>query len=343
VTRAPADQPRQLRTDAPTHRRSRLSQACSVVAVLLVVTLGACGSAGVSAGPPTGSDTAPTTTAQAILPGTGRPPVVIGDKNFTEQFILGELYSQALTAQGFTVSLNKNIGSTQVSQLALDDGELDMYPEYIGTFNADVANDAGVFANARTAFASAQSYALAHGLQLLRPTPFSDTDAIAVTAAYGAEHHLRVISDLSTLQSSLTLAAPPQFTTSQTGVPGLESVYGVTPAHFQPLAVGLQYQALDDGTVQAADVSTTDGQLASGQYRVLGDPDHLFGFQNVVPVATQAALLAEGPAFIDTINRVSAKLTTESMRLLNAEVNLYNQTPASAARQFLLEQGLVPR
>jgi osmoprotectant transport system substrate-binding protein len=276
-----------------------------------------------------------------FLPGTGRPPVTIGDKNFTEQFILGELYGQALAAQGFTVTLNKNIGSTQVTTQALGSGQLDMYPEYVGTFDSAVANDTEIFRSEHDALAAAQHYADAHGLHLLRPTPFSDTDAIAVLSSYGAQHHLRLIADLGRLQSSLTLGAPPQFAGSQSGLLGIQAAYGVTPAHVQPVAIGLQYQALENGSVQAADVFTTDGQLASGQYQLLRDPDRVFGFGNVVPVVTQGALLAEGPAFAQTIDSVSAQLTTPAIRQLNADVSLYNMTPASAAHQFLLTHGLI--
>ena len=235
-------------------------------------------------------------------------------------------------AQGFNVSLNKNIGSTQVTEQALLAGQLDMYPESVGTFNTDVAHDPSVYASV-DAYAAGQSYALAHGLRLLAPTPFSDTDAIAVPATYGAQHHLRVISDLSRVQTSLTLGGPPQFVDSQTGLLGIESTYGVTPAHVEPLAIGLQYQALQAGTVQAADVFTTDGELASGQYQLLGDPDHLFGFENVVPVVTQGTLLAEGPAFTQIINGVSALLTTENMRQLNADGYRAARTGSPAPRQ----------
>lgn len=313
-----------------------------MLGALLALTLAACaGGARTPTPTATAKDSAATTAVPVFLPGIGRPPVTIGDKNFTEQFILGELYDQALVAQGFNVSLNKNIGSTQVTEQALLAGQLDMYPEYVGTFNTDVAHDPSVYASARDAYAAGQSYALAHGLRLLAPTPFSDTDAIAVPATYGAQHHLRVISDLSRVQTSLTLGGPPQFVDSQTGLLGIESTYGVTPAHVEPLAIGLQYQALQAGTVQAADVFTTDGELASGQYQLLGDPDHLFGFENVVPVVTQGTLLAEGPAFTQIINGVSALLTTENMRQLNADVNIYNQTPEAVAHQFLVEHGVL--
>jgi osmoprotectant transport system substrate-binding protein len=309
-----------------------------MLAALLALTLAACG-ASTPSSLPTGKESAATTTA--ILPGTGRPPVTIGDKNYTEQFILGELYDEALSAQGFTVSLNKNIGSTQVTAQAMEAGQLDMYPEYIGTFDSEFAGNSTVFPSERTAFAAAQRYAVTHGLRLLRATPFSDTDAIAVLASYGAEHHLRAIADLGQVQSTLSLGAPPQFADSEAGLLGIQSVYGVTPAHVQPLATGLQYQALQSGSVQAADVFTTDGELASGLYELLRDPDRVFGFGNVVPVVSQGTLLAEGPAFARIIDAVSAQLTTEAMRELNADVDIYNMTPAAAARQFLLVRGLL--
>lgn len=309
-----------------------------------MLILAACGAGITAPAPETARESAETTppmTAPVFLPGTGRPPVTIGDKNFTEQFILGELYGQALAAQGFTVTLNKNIGSTQVTTQALGSGQLDMYPEYVGTFDSAVANDTEIFRSEHDAFAAAQRYANAHGLHLLRPTPFSDTDAIAVLSAYGAQHHLRLIADLGRLQSTLTLGAPPQFAGSQSGLLGIQAAYGVTPAHVHPVAIGLQYQALENGSVQAADVFTTDGQLASGQYQLLRDPDRVFGFGNVVPVVTQGALLTEGPAFAQTIDAVSAQLTTPAIRQLNADVSLYNMTPASAAHQFLLAHGLI--
>src|SRR5581483_8178032 len=120
-----------------------------------------------------------------------------------------------------------------------------------------------------------------------------------------------------------------------------ESTYGVVPATFKPLEIGAQYQALDQGTVQAAVVNTTDPQLLSGSYPLLHDPENVFGWGNVVPVASTKALDAEGPVFIDTINRVSALLSLDTMRELNAQVVLYNQDPATVAQQFLQDRGIL--
>jgi osmoprotectant transport system substrate-binding protein len=291
---------------------------------------------------PTTSSTSTSTTNTVSLPGTGKPVITIGDKNFTEQFVLGQLYLQALEAVGFTVNVSANIGPTDVTLQALASGTLTLYPEYLDTWNTTVAGNPRHFQTQFAAYEAAQRYALAHGLALLDPTPFSDTSAIGVTVAYAAANHLRSIRDLRRVATALTLGGPPQFQQSPSGLPAIQQAYGVTPAAFKPLPVGDQYPALDDGSVQAADLNTTDGELASGDYMLLGDPRTVFGWGNVVPVVAAQALSAEGPAFAATINRVDALLTRSVMRQLNADVDVSHQDPASVAKQFLQTHGLIP-
>jgi glycine betaine/choline ABC-type transport system substrate-binding protein len=268
--------------------------------------------------------------------------VTIGDENTPEQFLLGQLYYQALKAAGFSVSLNQSIGPTAVIQQALANGQLAMYPEYLDTWNTSVAGIQRNFRSRLDAYLAGQHYALKHGLVLLNPTPFSDTNAIAVTFYYAVENQLQSIPDLSGVSAQLALGGPPQFQQSPTGLPALQSTYGVVPSAFTPLELGSQYTALDQGTVQAAVVQTTDPQLLSGSYPLLHDPEDMFGWGNVVPVASARALDAEGPVFEATINRVSALLTLPAIRELNAAVELDGQDPAVAATQFLQAQGILP-
>jgi osmoprotectant transport system substrate-binding protein len=318
-------------------RRSHLTLAVSLIAAaLLAVGLPACGASNSTNAASKDHSAASTTT----LPGADKPPVTIGDKNFTEQFVLGELYKQALGAQGYTVSIDRNIGLTQLQ--ALQTGRLDMYPEYLGTWNTAVAGNQQQFSTVREAYQAGQFYAAAHGLQLLDETPFSDVNAIGVTATYAQQNALHTIADLVKVAPTLTIGAPPQFKTSPAGLPLIEQEYGVLPAGFKALDVGEQYQALDQGSVQAADVNTTDGELLSGQYALLADPKRAFGWGNVVPIVPSKVLVTEGPAFATTINRVSSLLTTQTMRQLNADVDIYHQDPAAVAKQFLVARGLVP-
>jgi osmoprotectant transport system substrate-binding protein len=281
------------------------------------------------------------TTSTASLPGAGKPVLTIGDKNYTEQFVLGQLYLQALQADGFTVNLDDNIGPTDVTAQAINAGTLAMYPEYLDVFNTAVAGYKHSFRTQFDAYAAAQHYAVAHGLNLLPPTPFSDTDAIGVTVAYAAANRLRSIGDLGKVATSLTVGGPPQFQQGSPGLPAIEQTYGVTPGAFKALAVGDQYSELNDNSVQAADVNTTDGQLASGDYTLLRDPRRIFGWGNVVPVVSSKALAAEGPAFATTIDRVDAALTTSAMRQLNADVDVAQLSPAAVAKQFLETHGLL--
>jgi osmoprotectant transport system substrate-binding protein len=292
---------------------------------------------------PAASTTATTTTTSSTstLPGAGRPAVTIGDKNYTEQFVLGQLYLQALQAQGFTVNLNQNIGPTDVTLQALKTGALTMYPEYLNTFDSAIAGYHHGFRTRLAAYRAAQRYGFAHGLSLLATTPFSNTDAIAVTVAYAHDNRLDTIFDLRRVAGTMAIAGPPQFAQSPPGLPELSSAYGVTPATFKALPVGAQYAALNGGTVQAAYVNTTDGQLASGDYRLLTDHRRIFGWGNVMPVVSTKALAAEGPAFVATIERVSRMLTTPVMRQLNAAVDVAKQDPAAAAKQFLQTHGLL--
>ena len=148
------------------------------------------------------------TSTTTPLPGSGKPPVTIGDKNFTEQFILGELYGQALEAQGYTIVLNRNIGPTEVTIQALESGRLDMYPEYLRHLGQAVAGVQRTFHSRAGAYRAGQRYALAHGLELLNATPFSNTDAIAVTRAYAVENDLRSLTDLRRVATTMTLGAP---------------------------------------------------------------------------------------------------------------------------------------
>jgi osmoprotectant transport system substrate-binding protein len=275
------------------------------------------------------------------LPGDGKPTVTIGDKNYTEQFILGALYQQALEAQGFSVDLNQNIGPTDVTLSALASGRLAMYPEYLNVFNSTIAGDQRHFRSSPDAYQAAQRYAFSHGLALLDPTPFSDTDAIGVTVGYALANHLTSIADLRRVAPTLTIGGPPQFQQSSPGLPTIEQAYGFTPAAYRTLAIGTQYPALDAETIQAADVNTTDAQLASGDYRLLADPRDLFGWGNAVPVVSNQALSLEGPVFTFTIDRVSALLTTSVMRQLNQDVDVSQEDPAAVAKQFLETHGLV--
>ncbi len=311
----------------------------SLLAAALAVAVAACGSGGGGNSSTSGGGSS-TGAAPSGKPGAGKPAVTLGAKNFTEQFVLGQLYKQALEAKGFKVNLKNNIGSTEIIDKGLTSGKIDFYPEYIGVMLTAVAHDDKSYPSAQAAYNAAKKFQEGRGFTLLDQTPFTDVDAIAVKPAYAQQHKLSSVGDLKG-SGPFKIGAPPEFRTRFTGLVGMKKVYGITNATLVPLTIGLQYKALDTGKVQAADVFTTDGQLQSGKYKVLTDPKNIFGYEQVAPVVNRKTLTKEGPAFAQTINAVSAKLTTKAMQKMNGAVDLDKQSPASVAKTFLQANGLL--
>lgn len=312
-------------------------------ALLAVGALAACGSSSSSSSSPSSSSSTASSSAAAgggALPGKGKPPIVMGDKNFTEEFILGDLYSQALRAKGFTVTLKANIGSSELTDKALTSGVIDVYPEYTGVILSVIAGQTRNPTSATAAYLEAKKFEESRGFTLLNPTPFYDADAMATTPAFAKKYHLVTLGDLKNLPFDFSLGAPPENKTRYEGVVGMREAYGITNVKFVPLTIGLQYQALDAGSVQTINVFTTDGQLLSGKYVILPDTKHIYGFQNVAPVVSQKLLSQEGPAFAETLNAVSAKLTTHVVQQLNAAVDIDKVDPATVASKFLQVNGL---
>jgi osmoprotectant transport system substrate-binding protein len=298
-------------------------------ALLLAATLAlaGCGSSGSSGNSTTG-------------PAVGKPPVTFGTKNFPEEYLLGELYTQALRAKGFKVSLKSDVGATEIIYRALTLGTLDAYPEYTGILNTVIGGNDSRQPNATEAYRQARQVAARSGIAMLNPTPFEDRDVLAVKPAFAKRYNVKSIPDLAKVPRTVRVAGAPEFRTRVEGFIGLKTVYGLNRIAFKAQRIGTQYEALDSGKVDAADVFTTDGQLSSSKYVVLKDPENVFGFQNVAPLVRQKVLDAEGPEFAAVINSVSAKLTTPAMQRMNAAVVLQKKSPAAVASQFLVANKL---
>jgi osmoprotectant transport system substrate-binding protein len=268
-------------------------------------------------------------------PGEGKPGLTIGTKDFTEEFVLGQLYTQALEAKGYTVTLKENIGATEIIDKALTSKTIDAYPEYTGVSLSVVAkNDILAESPEQTAELVKEFYE-GRGQVVSEPTPFQDTDAIATTKEFATENKLTEVADLKKLDS-FSLGARPEFKSRFNGLKGMEQVYGIKNAKFKQLALGLQYPSLDKGDVDTANVFSTDAQLSSGKYTVLEDPKGVFGFQNVYFVINKDKYDAVGgQEFMDVINSVNALLTDDAMQSMNAAVDLDKKDPAEVAKAFL--------
>jgi osmoprotectant transport system substrate-binding protein len=266
--------------------------------------------------------------------------VIIGTKNFPEEFILGQLYKQALEAKGFTVSYKENIGSTELIQTALTSGKINMYPEYTGVIVQVVFHRAKSGKTAQATYLLAKKLEAAKGFTVLKPTPFFDTDVVAVTNATAKKYGLKSIADLKKIPT-VTFGGFPECKTRTTCLAGYQKQYGLTNIKFVPLAGISAYAALDAGNVIAADVFSTDPPLGKGsKYTVLADPKHVTGFQNVAPIVKTTVVQSLGSKFTNTVNAVSAKLSQNAIVAMNKAVIVDKQSAASVAGAFLKANGL---
>ena len=308
-----------------------LGRLLTLLAAIAVLAAG-CGGGGESSGGGGASS--------AGQPGKGKPAVTIGTKDFTEEFVLGNLYAQALQAKGYKVKLKENIGATEITDKALTSGTIDAYPEYTGETTATVFGKNKLYKSAEETAADAKALYAKRGQVVSNPTPFEDVDAVAATKAFAQKNNLKSVADLKRLPS-FSLGARPEFKSRFVGLKGMEKVYGIKNAKFKQLALGLQYPSLDKGDVDTANVFSTDAQLASGKYTLLKDPQGVFGFQNILFVINKDKYDAlGGTAFMDIVNKVNALLTAKAMRSMNSAVDIDKKDPTDVAKAFLQANGM---
>ena len=311
----------------------------ALLAMLAALALAACGDDDDDDEPSGGGGQEASESAE--MPGEGKPPVTLGTKDFTEEFVLGELYKQALEAKGYTVNLKKNIGATEIIDKALTSDEIDGYPEYLGVAVAVVARQDIIPKSDEETYELAKEFYEGRGQVISEQTPFFDVDAIATTKEFAEQNGLKSVADLKKLDS-FTVGARPEFRDRFQGLKGMRSEYGLDNAQFKQLALGIQYQALDSGDVDSANVFSTDAQLASGKYTVLEDPKGVFGYQHVAMVMNEDKFeQLGGQQFFDVIDEVSALLTNEAMISMNKAVAIDKQDEAEVARSFLEANGLL--
>jgi osmoprotectant transport system substrate-binding protein len=265
--------------------------------------------------------------------------VTIGTKNFTEEFILGQLYKQALEAKGYKVDYNENIGSSELIDTAITSGKINFYPEYTGVIVLDLAKHKRPPATAAATYAAAKAFEESRGLTLLNRTPFFDADSFGMLRATANKLHVKTIADMKKVKH-FSYAGFPECRTRITCLLGLKQIYGLKQVKFVPLSSISVYTLLNQKKITAGDVFSTDPQLAGKKYIVLRDTKHIFGFQNVAPVITKQLASDGGSAFAAAVNAVSAKLSVPAIRAMNKAVGIDKKSAADVADAFLKANGL---
>jgi glycine betaine/choline ABC-type transport system substrate-binding protein len=313
-----------------------------LVALALGLVFAACGEDEEEPSSGSGSSSSESSGGKEIQPidGADATTIKVGSKNFTEQFVLGEIYSQALEAAGYKVERQLNLGSELIAYKALQSGKVDAYPEYTGTAltsffgvkTADVPRDAQqAYEDTKAGFAKEDITAYA-------PTPFENTYRLGMTKEGAAKAgNPKVISDLQDKAADLSITGFPECKQRQDCLLGVEETYDMKFGKF--VTSEQKYQVLKSGDADVAFIFTTDGDLASGEYVVLDDDKKFFPPYNVSFNVRNEVAEKLGPEGQKVIEDVQKELTDEVMQELNARVDIDKQEPADAARDYLQKAG----
>lgn len=306
--------------------RTKMTLGAVVATVALAVS--ACGGSDPTATTPSGD-----TTSKAPA-----DSIVVGSANFQENVILAEIYAEALKAKGVKVSTKLNIGSREAYLPGLEDGSIDLIPDYSG--NLLLFLDKNATAITADDIVTALKTAVPSSLTVLDKAAAEDKDAIVVSKETAAKYKLTSIADLAKVAGKLTFGGPPEMKTRSYGVPGFKKNYGVVFGTYKTLDAGgpLSENALKNGQVDAADIFTTDPLIKKNGWVALEDPKNNFIAQNVLPLINKAKASATVTA---ALNAVSAKLTTQDLIDLRTKVEVDKQDPAAVAKEWLSAKGLI--
>jgi glycine betaine/choline ABC-type transport system substrate-binding protein len=323
--------------------RSIRALVAVVAALVLAVAVAACGSDDNGGGGGGGSSSGGGN-ANLIKKNSANASksISVGSKNFTEQFILGNIYADALTAAGYKVKKSLNLGSEVVAFKALKQGEVDSYPEYTGTaltsFYGVKVTD--VPSDAQQAYQEVKAKLAKDKITALPEAPFDNTYRLGMTKAGAAKiGNPKTISDLKGKSQDLVVNGFPECRQRPDCLLGVEKTYGLKFKKF--LANESKYEVLDKGQADVAFVFTTDANLATNKYVILDDDKKLFPPYHISFMVKDDVLKKLGPDAPKVVQSVQKGLTEKVMRELNSRVDLDKKKPEVVAQEYLKEAGYI--
>ena len=313
---------------------SRCGRVVALAACSLVLTLLASCQAGADRATPAGHGG-----------GAQGSAVVVASFNFPESQLLAAIYELAIRHAGIPAQLQFDLGPRELVQPALEQGLVDVVPEYLGTALTSLDARPGAAMSDPAAVRTALAGALARWhVQVMTPAAAQDQNGLVVTDATARRLRLHTVSDLRRAAGRLTLGGAPECPDRPYCLPGLRQVYGLRFAGFLPFDTEPQrITALEEGVVDVAVLDTTDGNLATGDLVLLSDDRHLQPVENVVPVITGSAIAHYGKRLADAVNAVSAQLTSKALLFMDWRTEVAGNDVTAEARAWLERHGIVPR
>ena len=275
----------------------------------------------------------------------GRPSgdVTVGSFNFSESVLLGEIYAQALHGNGLSVTRQFEVGPREILEPALEQGLVDVVPEYLGTALAFLEPaTAPSPPDPPTAHRRLSELFAARGLVALAYAPAENQNGFAVTPRTAQQYGLRSMSDLGPVAPNLVLGGPPECPERPFCLLGLQATYGLRFRSFLSLDSGGRRTrtALQEGQIDVGLLFTTDGSLARGDFVLLADDRRLQPSENVVPVVRRQIVDRFGDRVVKPLEAVSVALTTRELAELNRRVDIEGQAPAKVAGDWLAAHGV---
>ncbi len=273
------------------------------------------------------------------------PRITVGSANFPEAVILAEIYAQGLEAKGYEVSKKLNVGAREVYFPALERGDIDLLPEYVGSLLSFLTKQK-VTASPDSQEAYKQltdELDKKEGIVALEFSEAQDKDGIVANKQTADRYDLKKVSDLKPVASELVMGGPPECPTRQACLRGLKDVYGIELKEFKPLDVaGPQtVTLLKTNEIQLANLFTTDSRIAANDFVLLEDDKGIVGAENVLPIVREEITSAYGAEFSELIDSITAKLTTAGLTELNKQVDVDKSSPDDVAGAWLSENGFV--
>jgi osmoprotectant transport system substrate-binding protein len=278
-------------------------------------------------------------------PGT-KPAVTVGSTNFYEQLTLGELYSQVLEANGYTVTRKFNLGNREIVYPALKSGQIDIQADYLATLLAFVDKD-GKIAKPTTdkneTLTGLKKAVDADGLTVLDAADATDQNGFVVTKDTASSKNLKKISDLAPVASTMVLGGPPECPQRPFCQLGLKNTYGLTFKEFKPLDAGgpLTVTALEGKQIDVGLLFTSDPSIVAKNFVLLDDDKHLQLADNIAPVVRKDLLSKDDGTITRLLNSISAKLTQAELNDMNKQVAVDKADSKVVAAAWLKKQGLI--
>ncbi|WP_095081594.1 glycine betaine ABC transporter substrate-binding protein [Pseudomonas sp. Irchel s3h17] len=275
-----------------------------------------------------------------------KPLIRIGARVFTEQTLLAEITAQYLRTQGYDAQVTGGLGSN-LARSAQETGQLDLVWEYTGVSLVSY-NHVTEKLDSQQSLARVTELDAKKGLTWLSPSKFSNTYALALPENIAARYpQINTISELDTALRNVAndhplVALDTEFANRSDGLAGMVKRYDMdlTRRNIRQMDAGLVYTALRNGQVFAGLVYTTDGRLSAFKLKLLADDKHYFPDYTAAPVVRQA--------YLDTHPQLAAQLKPladlfddETMRQLNARVDVNHESPSAVAAEFLRQHPLL--